>query len=148
MCDLVVVGAGSLGMLVARHWRQTHPGAQVTLKFRSEEGERRRRLEAEGFSVISKAGGEACSAPLVVFCAPPTGNPQYEADIRTTTEQHWAGSQPGAALWILHGDKVTVMCAYRCQVTRLRWCDACDRKPKPESWRSVRGPYDGQPGAP
>ena len=98
MCDLVVVGAGSLGMLVARHWRQTHPGAQVTLKFRSEEGERRRRLEAEGFSVISKAGGEACSAPLVVFCAPPTGNPQYEADIRTATEQHWAGSQPGAAL--------------------------------------------------
>ena len=32
--DLVVVGAGVLGQLVARRWRSLQPGAAVTLKFR------------------------------------------------------------------------------------------------------------------
>jgi len=98
MCDLIVVGAGSLGMLVAKHWRQSHPRARVTLKFRNEETERSNRLKREGFSVISKARGESCRAPLVVFCAPPTGNAEYVQDIRSCVETHWNNLDPESAM--------------------------------------------------
>ena len=84
-------------MLVARHWRQSHPTARVTLKFRSEEAERSSQLTREGFSVISSAGGEA-TAPLVVFCAPPTGNTDYAQDIRSCAETHWSNTEPQSAL--------------------------------------------------
>ena len=98
MSDLLVVGAGVLGMLVARTWRQSTPGARVTLKFRTEKAERRAELEREGFSVISGEGGEACSAPLVVFCAPPTGNTHYAEDIKFTLASHWTADSPGSVM--------------------------------------------------
>ena len=98
MSDLLVVGAGTLGLMVARQWREAQPSARVTLRFRSEKEERRRDLELEGFSVISKERGEACTAPLVVFSAPPTGNPDYAQDIKTCAETDWSRTSPGAAL--------------------------------------------------
>ena len=98
MCDLLVVGPGVLGLLVARAWSRSQPGARVTLKFRTEKAERRTELEREGFSVISEEGGEPCSAPLVVFCAPPTGNPHYAENIKTTIQSHWASSRPDSVM--------------------------------------------------
>ena len=98
MSDLLVVGAGVLGLLVGRAWRRCQPGARVSLKFRSDQAERRRELEREGFSVISEEGGEACSARLVVFCAPPTGNTHYVQDIKNTVESHWDGNSPGSVM--------------------------------------------------
>ena len=98
MSDLLVVGAGVLGMLVARSWRQSQPGARVSLKFRTEKAERRAELEREGFSVISEERGEPCSAPLVVFCAPPTGNTHYAEDIKNTLVSHWTGNCPGSVM--------------------------------------------------
>ena len=53
MADLLVVGAGTLGMLVARQWRTLYPGAGVTLMFRSDNSERRSELVREGFSGVS-----------------------------------------------------------------------------------------------
>ena len=96
MSDLLVVGAGVLGMLVARAWSQAQPKARVTLKFRTEKAERRAELEREGFSVISAERGESCSAPLVVFCAPPTGNPHYAEDIKFSLASHWTDNCPGS----------------------------------------------------
>ena len=98
MSDLLVVGAGVLGMLVARTWSQSHPKARVTLKFRTEKAERRAELEREGFSVISEEGGETCCAPLVVFCAPPTGNTHYAEDIKSTLESHWTDNCPDSLM--------------------------------------------------
>eukprot|EP00090_Calanus_glacialis_P046576 TRINITY_DN9220_c0_g1_i1.p1 TRINITY_DN9220_c0_g1~~TRINITY_DN9220_c0_g1_i1.p1 ORF type:complete len:270 (-),score=82.18 TRINITY_DN9220_c0_g1_i1:118-927(-) len=96
MCDLLIAGAGHLGLLVARQWRAAHPEARVTLKFRSNNQGRSQSLVNAGFSVISQEGGESCSAPLVVFCAPPTGNPDYAGDIKSCIDQHW-GKGEGAA---------------------------------------------------
>ena len=77
MSDLLVIGAGVLGMLVARRWRTLHPSANVTLKFRSVNTERNAEMEKGGFKIITKEGDEKLVNPLVVFCAPPTGNNDY-----------------------------------------------------------------------
>ena len=98
MSDLLVVGAGVLGLLVARTWRTSQPAARVYLKFRTEKAERRAELEREGFTVISEEGGEACSAPLVVFCAPPTGNTHYAEDVKYSLESHWTNNSPGSVM--------------------------------------------------
>ena len=66
-----------LGMLVARRWKTLHPSASVTLKFRSVNTERNAEMEKEGFKIITKESGEKLVNPLVVFCAPPTGNDDY-----------------------------------------------------------------------
>jgi len=97
MCDLLIAGAGHLGCLVARQWRAAHPGARVTLKYRSNNIERSNTLTEEGFSVISQEGGEPCTSPLVVFCAPPTGNPAYAQDIKSCMDTHW-GKGEGVAI--------------------------------------------------
>ena len=89
MSDLIVVGAGTLGKLVARSWKAKNPSAKITLKFRSVDKERNALLELEGFNIISKEKGEEEKAPLVVFCAPPTGNENYADDIKQSLENHW-----------------------------------------------------------
>ena len=99
MTDLLVVGAGTLGMLVARQWRTLYPGAGVTLMFRSDNSERRSELVREGFRVVSKeAGDDQVSAPLVVFSAPPTGNTEYAQDILTCVTHHWSRDAPGSVM--------------------------------------------------
>ena len=113
MSDLLVIGAGVLGMLVARRWQTLHPSANVTLKFRSVNTTRNSEMEKEGFKIITKEGGEKLVNPLVVFCAPPTGNDDYaevckhdsnlsilrllllqtlSKDIRSSVKDHWEKS--------------------------------------------------------
>ena len=77
MSDLLVIGAGVLGMEVARRWKTRHSGANVTLKFRSVNTERSAQMEREGFRIITKEAGEKLVSPSIVFCAPPTGNNDY-----------------------------------------------------------------------
>ena len=89
MSDLIIVGAGTLGKLVAKSWKAKNPEAKITLKFRSVDKERNAMLELEGFNVISKEKGEEVKAPLVVFCAPPTGNEKYAEDIKQSIDNHW-----------------------------------------------------------
>jgi len=96
MSDLLVIGAGQLGRLVANTWKSSYPESRVTLKFRSLVRERKQALEKEGFTVISQEEGDPCSAPLVVFCAPPTGNPDYVQDIRAALDNNWNDKGPGA----------------------------------------------------
>merc|ERR1719370_1715224 len=67
-------------MLVARAWRESHAEAKILLKFRSDNPERRDQLAAEGFLVPSPEDNDLL-ADRVVFCAPPTGNPHYAADV-------------------------------------------------------------------
>ena len=67
MSDLLVIGAGALGMLVARRWKTLHSSANVTLKFRSDNKARNAELEKEGFKIITKERGEKLVNPLVVW---------------------------------------------------------------------------------
>jgi len=103
MCDLLVAGGGVLGMMVARQWVTAYPGTRVTIKYRSNNKEREDTLAKEGFTVISQEGGEPCSAPLVVFCAPPTGNPDYAEDIKDCMDNHWNKVQGAAFIFTSAG---------------------------------------------
>ena len=53
------------------------PQVTIITVLRTADPQRSAALEQEGFSVISSEGGEQRRAGLVVFCAPPTGNPDY-----------------------------------------------------------------------
>jgi len=92
-----------LGMLVARQWVAAYPGTKVTIKYRSSNKEREETLAKEGFSVISQEGGEPYTAPLVVFCAPPTGNPNYAEDIKNCLDNHWTKVQGAAFIFTSAG---------------------------------------------
>ena len=51
--DLLIVGPGRLGLLVAGLWaRQQQQAGQVYLKFRSEDPQRTRALEQQGYVVL------------------------------------------------------------------------------------------------
>jgi predicted dinucleotide-binding enzyme len=73
MSDLLVIGPGHLGYLVAQKWRSLHPLATVTLKYRSHNQERAAKDEKEGFNVVSSQVGEEVRCQNVLFSAPPTG---------------------------------------------------------------------------
>ena len=100
MTDLLIVGAGVLGMMVARKWLALYPGAKVTLKYRSYNKERADTLGGEGFNVICKEKGEDFKAPLVIFCAPPTGNTDYDEDIKLCSQNHWETSEKEKSAFI------------------------------------------------
>jgi predicted dinucleotide-binding enzyme len=73
MSDLMVIGPGELGQLVARKWRSLHPSATVTLKYRSHNQERATKKEKEGYNVVSSQVAEEVRCQNVLFSAPPTG---------------------------------------------------------------------------
>lgn len=70
--DLLVVGAGGLGMRVAQQWRELHPDALVACATWSDA--RHGNLRREGFIPIlsSDIVRSSVRAPYVIFCAPPS----------------------------------------------------------------------------
>ena len=60
MADLLIVGPGRLGLLVAGLWRQQQQAGQtatssVHLKFRSDNAERTKDMEQQGYTVLPAA---------------------------------------------------------------------------------------------
>ena len=81
--DLLVVGAGNLGMRAARQWREQHPDALVMTATWSEA--RHAQLAAEGFIPVLSSQLPTTRVPYVLFCAPPSRRQElsaYVADIR------------------------------------------------------------------
>ncbi|GJP46430.1 hypothetical protein CLOM_g5717 [Closterium sp. NIES-68] len=86
---LLIVGAGTLGSLVAQQWQQRYPGAKVYGQTRSDT--RHEQLRSMGvFPILRDVSDEALAGgvPFVIFCAPPGGSQDYEGDVRAA-----------AALW-------------------------------------------------
>jgi len=99
MVDLAIVGPGVLGSLVAEQYKDSNASSTIALVFRSEDAERRTRLESEGYIVTTsaEAGKSGLKAKNVVFCAPPTGNNQYAEDVARAVKEIWTGSAGGGA---------------------------------------------------
>jgi len=99
MVDLAIVGPGVLGSLVAEQYKSIKGSASIALVFRSEDAERRDRLEKEGYRVTTseEAGKMKLKAANMVFCAPPTGNSQYAEDVSRAVQEIWEGSSGGGA---------------------------------------------------
>ncbi|KAE8688373.1 NAD(P)-binding Rossmann-fold superfamily protein isoform 2 [Hibiscus syriacus] len=78
--DLLIVGPGVLGHLVAEKWREEHPGCQiygqtVTTDHHDE-------LLSLGINPLLKETKTDQKFPYVIFCAPPSKTPDYPGDIR------------------------------------------------------------------
>lgn len=85
--DLLIVGPGVLGRLVAEKWREEHPGCQVfgqtmTTNHHDE-------LIKVGINPSLK-GIKANQYPYVIFCAPPSQGSDYAGDVRMAA-MSWNG---------------------------------------------------------
>ncbi|KAL9261298.1 hypothetical protein AKJ16_DCAP25131 [Drosera capensis] len=86
--DLLIVGPGVLGRLVAQKWRQEYLGCQIygqtaTVDHHDE-------LIQIGISPSLKGMTLEHKFPNVIFCAPPSRSPDYAGDIREAAS-NWNG---------------------------------------------------------
>ncbi|XVE65672.1 hypothetical protein DITRI_Ditri08aG0018900 [Diplodiscus trichospermus] len=78
--DLLIVGPGVLGRLVAEKWREEHPQCQIygqtmTMDHHDE-------LISVGINPFLKGTKTDQKLPYVIFCAPPSKTPDYPGDVR------------------------------------------------------------------
>ncbi|CAF1700678.1 uncharacterized protein LOC106410635 [Brassica napus] len=86
--DLLIVGPGVLGRLVAEKWREEHPecqifGQTVTTNHHDE-------LEKLGIKPSLKQTEFDGKFSYVIFCAPPSQSPDYAAELRMAASK-WNG---------------------------------------------------------
>ncbi|PRQ39070.1 putative NAD(P)-binding domain-containing protein [Rosa chinensis] len=86
--DLLIVGPGVLGRLVAEKWRQEHPGCEiygqtVTVDHHEE-------LIKVGINPCLKGTKTDLKFPNVIFCAPPSRTSDYPGDVRVAA-LNWNG---------------------------------------------------------
>ncbi|KAJ0262341.1 hypothetical protein HA466_0052910 [Hirschfeldia incana] len=86
--DLLIVGPGVLGRLVAEKWREDHPDCQifgqtVTTNHHDE-------LEKLGIKPSLKETEFDGKFSYVIFCAPPSQSPDYAAELRMAASK-WNG---------------------------------------------------------
>ncbi|XP_057771963.1 uncharacterized protein LOC130991652 isoform X1 [Salvia miltiorrhiza] len=86
--DLLIVGPGVLGRIIAEKWREEHPGSQIygqTLTSNHHE-----ELIKMGITPSLKETKVAHKFPYVIFCAPPSRNLDYPGEVREAT-LNWNG---------------------------------------------------------
>ncbi|KAE8736022.1 hypothetical protein F3Y22_tig00000218pilonHSYRG00194 [Hibiscus syriacus] len=78
--DLLIVGPGVLGRLVAEKWREEHPGCQI--HGQTVTADHHEELLSLGINPLLKETITDQKFPYVIFCAPPSKTPDYPGDIR------------------------------------------------------------------
>lgn len=74
--DLIVVGAGTLGLKAAKIWREKHPEAAIMCATWTDS--HHEEIVREGFSVSVASQLGDSKSPYVLFCAPPgAAGPEY-----------------------------------------------------------------------
>ncbi|XP_057857917.2 uncharacterized protein LOC131067013 isoform X3 [Cryptomeria japonica] len=86
--DLLVVGPGVLGRLVAEKWLQESPSCHVFGLTRTTN--HHEELHSLGIKTIIRGSELRKRFPFVIFCAPPSGNEDYSSEIRAAIMQ-WSG---------------------------------------------------------
>ncbi|XP_073135278.1 uncharacterized protein [Henckelia pumila] len=86
--DLLIVGPGVLGRIVAEEWRKEHPGSQIYGQTRT--SDHHDELIQTGISPSLKGTQVTHKFPYVIYCAPPYQNPDYPGDVREAT-LNWNG---------------------------------------------------------
>jgi len=89
--DLKVVGAGHLGVRLGLLWQARFPNAKIYLKTHSDKPERSEKWRLAGFIPLSTTEDDDTVADYVVFCAPPTYNPNYDQDVKHAATVDWTG---------------------------------------------------------
>ncbi|KAI8561562.1 hypothetical protein RHMOL_Rhmol04G0349800 [Rhododendron molle] len=78
--DLLIVGPGVLGRLVAEKWREVHPGCQIVGQ--TVTSDHHDELIKIGINPSLKETKATHKFPYVIFCAPPSRTPDYPGDVR------------------------------------------------------------------
>ncbi|KAL0348762.1 UNVERIFIED_CONTAM: hypothetical protein Sangu_1104000 [Sesamum angustifolium] len=86
--DLLIVGPGVLGRIVAEKWREEYPGSQIHGQTLT--SDHHDELTKMGISPSLKGTQLTHKFPYVIFCAPPYGNPDYPGEVREAT-LNWNG---------------------------------------------------------
>uniref|UniRef100_A0A0D9V102 Uncharacterized protein n=1 Tax=Leersia perrieri TaxID=77586 RepID=A0A0D9V102_9ORYZ len=78
--DLLIVGPGVLGRLVAEKWKEEHPGCKVFGQTASTD----HHSELSNIGIIPSLKGSTFpqKVPYVIFCAPPSRSDDYPGDLR------------------------------------------------------------------
>ncbi|OVA15042.1 hypothetical protein BVC80_949g56 [Macleaya cordata] len=86
--DLLIVGPGVLGRIVAEQWRKEHPGCQIYGQTMTTD----HHDELIKIGVIPSLRGTESThnCPYVIFCAPPSRTPDYPGDVRLAAS-NWSG---------------------------------------------------------
>lgn len=77
--DLLIVGPGVLGRLVAERWRKEHPGCQITGE--TVTTDHHDELIKMGINPTLKGVKRDQKFPFVIFCAPPSRSLDYANDV-------------------------------------------------------------------
>ncbi|CAA3014615.1 Hypothetical predicted protein [Olea europaea subsp. europaea] len=86
--DLLIVGPGVLGRIVAEKWREEHPGCQIYGQTMT--SDHHDELVKMGITPSTKGTPVSNKIPYVIFCAPPSRTPDYPGDVREAT-LNWNG---------------------------------------------------------
>ncbi|CAI9776264.1 unnamed protein product [Fraxinus pennsylvanica] len=86
--DLLIVGPGVLGRIVAEKWREEHPGCQIYGQTMT--SDHHDELIKMGITPTTKGTPVSNKFPYVIFCAPPSRTPDYPGDVREAT-LNWNG---------------------------------------------------------
>jgi len=90
--NLKVVGAGHLGIRIAVLWKESFPESSIFLKTQHNNPERSAKWKSLGYEPLSEEeenDSNRIKAPFVVFCAPPTNNPDYAKDVKISIQKDW-----------------------------------------------------------
>ncbi|XP_076894900.1 uncharacterized protein LOC143547334 [Bidens hawaiensis] len=77
--DLLIVGPGVLGRLVAEKWQQEHPGSQITGE--TVTTDHHNELINLGIKPTLKGVTRDHKFPYVIYCAPPSRSSDYASDV-------------------------------------------------------------------
>ncbi|KAM3265802.1 putative protein isoform X1 [Capsicum annuum] len=86
--DLLIVGPGVLGRLVAERWRQEYPGCQIFGQTMTTD--HHDELIKMGINPSSRETKFLSKFPYVIYCAPPSRTEDYPGDIRDASLR-WSG---------------------------------------------------------
>jgi nucleoside-diphosphate-sugar epimerase len=96
--DLLIVGPGVLGRLVAANWHERFPTARIVAESRTpaSHGALHSVLPFLELRVAQTSTPNSQRFRHVVFCAPPNQNEDYLGAVRRTVEQYWSGVEDTA----------------------------------------------------
>ncbi|CAM8988297.1 unnamed protein product [Rhodiola kirilowii] len=86
--DLLIVGPGVLGRLVAEEWKKEYPESQIVGQTMT--ADHHEELVKIGIKPVIRGMELIHKFPYVIFCAPPSRTPDYPGDVRLALS-NWSG---------------------------------------------------------
>ncbi|KAL6517194.1 hypothetical protein OROHE_017900 [Orobanche hederae] len=90
--DMLIVGPGVLGSIVAENWREGHPGSQIYGQTLT--SDHHEELIKIGISPSLKGDQVTRKFSYIIFSAPPYGNPDYSGEVSSDTPVVPIGRSP------------------------------------------------------